>query len=231
MEEAEHHRIARRIAARYRRRWHRRYARGKLRFDPAYAATARLLDGSDAPLLDVGCGIGLLGFYLREHGFRGSYRGVDFDTGKIGEARRIAHEHALGLAFEDGDANALPPFAGHVVLLDVLHYLRADDQQRLLREAAARVAPGAMLIARNVLREPGWRFRATVLEERFLYAVRWMRSPALHFPTRAEIETPLREAGFAVDVEPLWGNTPFNSFVIAARRPAEAPSAAAARAS
>lgn len=225
MQDAERRRLILRIAERYRRRGHREYARGKLRFDPVYAAAAGLLDGSGTPLLDIGCGIGLLGFYLRECGFRGGYRGVDFDVGKVGEARRIAAEHALDLVFDDGDANALPPFSGHVALLDVLHYLGADDQQRLLREAAARVAPGALLIARNVLREPGWRFRATVVEEYFLHAVRWMRSPALHFPTRAEIETPLREAGFAVDVEPLWGNTPFNSFVIAARRTAPAEAA------
>jgi len=225
MQEAERRRIIQRIAARYRRRSHREYARGKLRFDPVYAAAAGLLEGSRTPLLDIGCGIGLLGFYLRERGFQGAYRGVDFDTGKVAEARRIVTENGSDLAFDDGDANALPPFSGHIALLDVLHYLGADDQQRLLREAAARVAPGALLIVRNVLREPGWRFRATVIEEYFLYAVRWMRSPALHFPTRAEIEAPLREAGFAVDVEPLWGNTPFNSFVIAARRAAPAEDA------
>jgi SAM-dependent methyltransferase len=225
MQEAERRRLIERIATRYRRRGHREYARGKLRFDPVYAAAAALLGDSRTPLLDIGCGIGLLGFYLRECGFHGGYRGVDFDATKVAEARRIAGEHALDLVFDDGNANALPPFSGSVALLDVLHYLGADDQQRLLREAAARVAPGALLIMRNVLREPGWRFRATVIEEYFLHAVRWMRSPALYFPTRAEIEAPLREAGLAVDVEPLWGNTPFNSFVIAARRAASAEDA------
>ncbi len=210
--------IAQRIAARFKRPWHRDYARNKLRFDPAYATVAALLGDNDVPLLDIGCGLGLLGFHLREHGYRAGYRGVDFDTAKIAEARRIAADLDDDLLFDDGDANALPSFSGNVVLLDVLHYLPATQQQRLLREAAARVSPGAFLAIRNVLRERGWRFPATIVEEHFLYAIRWMRSPARHYPERAEIETPLLAAGLEVDVRPLWGRTPFNSFLIVARR-------------
>ncbi|MFI4969486.1 MAG: class I SAM-dependent methyltransferase [Lysobacterales bacterium] len=217
MANSEQRRIARRIAGHFRWPWHRDYARRKLYFDPAYAAVAAALGDSDEDLLDIGCGLGLLGFYLREHGSRSGYRGVDFDTAKIAEARRIAGRYE-GLVFDDGDANALPTFSGNVAMLDVLHYLDAGDQQRLLGEAAARVAPGAVLIVRNVLRDRGWRFHATVFEERLIYAIRWMRTPARHFPQREEVEAPLRTAGLDVEVRPLWGNTPFNSFVIVARR-------------
>jgi SAM-dependent methyltransferase len=210
--------MARRIAERFRWPWHRDYARAKLRWDPAYAAVADLLANDTRDVLDIGCGLGLLGFYLRERGFRGGYRGVDFDPSKIAEARRIAQAADLGLDFDDGDATALPEFCGHVVLLDVLHYLRAIDQQALLRDAAARVANGGVLIVRNVLRAPGWRLRVTMLQERLIHAFRWMRSPALHYPVREEIERPLRAAGLCVDVSPLWGNTPFNSFLVVARR-------------
>lgn len=221
MQDTDERAIARRIGARYRRRGHRHYASNKLRFDPAFAAAADLLlRGSREPLLDVGCGLGLLGQYLRERGWRGAYLGVDFDAGKIDAARTAAQATGTDLAFEPGDARrGLPPFSGHVALLDVLHYLERADQQSLLRELAARVAPGALLVLRNVLRAPGWRFRLTVLEEQFLYASRWMRTPARHFPERTEIETPLREAGLMVEVKPLWGDTPFNSFLIVAHRP------------
>lgn len=217
MPHAEPTDIARRVASRYRRPWHRDYARAKVRMDPVYAAVADVVDG-DEPLLDIGCGLGLLGLYLRERGWRGDYLGLDFDESKIAEARRAANGET-GLAFDDGAAQKLPPFQGHVAVLDVLHYLEYADQLALLREAAARVAPGATLVVRSVLRDRGWRFRATVVEEWFLYALRWMRSPAKHYPLRADIERPLLDAGLAVDVHPLWGNTPFNSFVIVARRP------------
>lgn len=210
--------IARRIAARFRWPWQRDYVRAKLRLDPAFAAVADRIAGSASDVLDIGCGFGLLGFHLRECGFRGNYRGIDFDRAKIAQARRITREYGIDLVFNDGDANSLPEFSGHVILLDVLHYLDAAEQQLLLRDAAARVAPGALLIVRNVLRERSWRFRATVWEERFAYAVRWMRSPPRHFPDRAEVEAPLRVAGLDIDVRPLWGSTPFNSYAIVARR-------------
>ena len=220
MHETDERIIARRIGARFRRRGHRHYASSKLRFDPAFGAAADLLlEAHAAPLLDVGCGLGLLGQYLRERGWGGDYLGVDFDAAKIEAARAAASSLAPALAFEAGDARrGLPAASGHVALLDVLHYLERADQQVLLRELAARIAPGAMLILRNVLRAPGWRFRLTVLEERLLYASRWMRSPARHFPDRAEVEAPLRDAGLSVDVRPLWGDTPFNSFLLVARR-------------
>ena len=220
MQDFEHRTLIRRIAARFRRPWHRDYARYKLRFDPAYTAVATLIAGSDKDVLDIGCGLGLLGFYLRELGFRERYVGIDFDAPKITEARRIAGACDANLIFADGDANALPAFCGNVVVLDVLHYLPAAEQQRLLREAAARVGPGALLIIRNVLRARGWRFHATRFEEHFIYAIGWMRSPARHFPERNEIEAPLLSAGLCVEVRPLWGNTPFNSFMIIARREA-----------
>ena len=218
MQVSSHRALCLKISNRFSRHWYRGYARNKLRFDPVYAAVTALLAGSEDALLDIGCGLGLLGFYLRESGFRGRYIGVDFDAPKIAEARNIADKHGLDLAFGDGDAVALPTFEGNVVMLDVLHYLSAADQQHLLREAAARTAPGARLIVRNVLRESTWRFHATRIEEFFLYAIRWMRSPARHYPDREEIEATLQAAGLEVQTKPLWGNTPFNSFMILARR-------------
>jgi 2-polyprenyl-3-methyl-5-hydroxy-6-metoxy-1,4-benzoquinol methylase len=209
--------LARHIASRFRRPWHRDYARAKLRMDPVYATAASKLGESELPLLDIGCGLGLLGCYLRESGFRGSYLGLDFDHNKITAAREIASNYDR-LAFDDTRAQSLPAFSGHVALVDVLHYLEREEQQTLLREAVARVAPGACLIVRSVLRDRGWRFRMTVIEERVIHAMRWMRSPARHFPLRAEIEQPLLDAGLVVDVRPLWGNTPFNSFVLIATR-------------
>ncbi|MET0231985.1 MAG: class I SAM-dependent methyltransferase [Rhodanobacteraceae bacterium] len=206
-----------RIGARYARREHRSYARGKLRWDPAFRAAGPLLAASPHALLDVGCGLGLLGQYLREHGFLARYLGVDLDARKIAEAK-IAAQDGLDLEFRVGAATSLPDFRGNVALIDVLHYLPAGDQQLALAEAAARVPPGAMIAIRNVVRDPSWRFRATVMEEHFIRALRWMRYPATHYPERAEIEAPLRACGFSTQVQPLWGRTPFNSYLFVARR-------------
>lgn len=194
----------------------RRYARLKLRHDPVYAVVAAQLHDLAAPVLDIGCGIGLLGLYLRARGFRGRYVGIDCDRAKIDAARRIGADEDPALAFALSDAAVLPAFSGAVVLLDVLHYLQRDQQSALLRAAAARIAPGSQLIIRTVLREPPWRYYATVCEEFLLHGIGWMQMPARHFPRRDEIEATLREAGLRAETRPLWGATPFASFLIVA---------------
>ena len=196
----------------------RRYARMKLRRDPLYNVVAEELLACAAPVLDIGCGIGLLGLMLRARGFRGRYVGIDCDRKKVLEARRIAAAHEPTLNFSHADAGSLPPFSGAVALLDVLHYLARDAPQALLAEAVTRVAVGAPLIIRTVLRAPTWRYVATVCEELVLHGVGWMQMPARHFPSQAEIEEWLGEHGLKTDVRPLWGATPFASFLITARR-------------
>lgn len=207
-----------RIALRFARRSHAGYARGKLRHDPVFAAAAGWIGTDAMPLLDIGCGLALLGLYLRECGWNGDYHGLDFDARKIAAAR-VAAQALDRFRLDDERAQALPPFAGHVALIDVLHYLPQDEQQALLREAVARVAPGALLIIRSVLRMPGWRFQLTRLEERFIHAIGWVASPVRHYPLREEIEAPLQTGGLSTHVQPLWTGTPFNSFAIIARRP------------
>jgi len=211
-----------RIVARYRHWRHRRYVRGKLRWDPLFEAIAPLLAGSSRPLLDIGCGLGLLGQYLRERGARMPYLGVDPDGAKIEEARAAAMAGALDIDFATLDASSLPAFGGDVALIDVLHYLPADLQRQALANAAARVVPGGLLVIRNVLRDDSWRYRLTVAEERFAAALGWMRFATGHFPRREDIESPLASLGFDVSVEPLWGATPFNSYLIVARRTPDA---------
>ena len=62
----------------------------KLRRDPVYPAAYELFRGSDEPILDIGCGLGLLAFYLRERGCRQPILGLDVDARKIrqGSAHR-----------------------------------------------------------------------------------------------------------------------------------------------
>lgn len=217
MNDAATEAIIARIGARYRSRQHRSYARGKLRWDPVFATAASLFAPSQHALLDIGCGLGLLGQYLYERGRRAPYRGFDLDVRKI-EAARAAARDGLNLRFATGSACAMPAFRGDVALIDLLHYLPADAQRRALTDAAERVAADGVLVIRSVLRDRSWRFRTTLLEERLARMIGWMRYPTGYFPRREDIEAPLREMGFNVQVAPLWGRTPFNSYLFVARR-------------
>ncbi len=163
-----------RIARRYEGRWLQGYARGKLRSDPVFAAAFALLKDAPLPVLDVGCGIGLFEFYLRERGFTAPLAGFDFDAAKIAHAQRIAAAHYPGVDFSVADtAHALPGEAGHVVLFDVLHYLDAAAQRDLLERAADHVAPGGLCLIRESPRDRSWRFRITEIEEALIRRARF----------------------------------------------------------
>jgi 2-polyprenyl-3-methyl-5-hydroxy-6-metoxy-1,4-benzoquinol methylase len=213
------HRARKALAANYARPGHRLHARWKLANDPVYAATADLIADSPLPLLDIGCGIGLLGQYLCAIGARVEYAGIDHDPHKIGTAmaaaRAAGRESSMHL--ECADAAALPSIQGHVALLDVLHYLPAARQRALLETAARHLAPGGTLVIRNVLREPNWRFHATRLEEFFLCASGWIPGGAQHYPNVEELRVPLENAGLGISIVPLRGHTPYNSYLLVGR--------------
>jgi 2-polyprenyl-3-methyl-5-hydroxy-6-metoxy-1,4-benzoquinol methylase len=200
----------------------RGYVWGKLRSDPIFAAAFELLNEAPTlPLLDVGCGIGLFEFYLRERGLTAPLTGVDFDKRKIASAQRVAKRGAYpDLTFTLHDAMTSQEFRGHVVIFDVLHYLDAAQQARLLERAASQIAPGGYCLIRDTLRDASWRFRVTQAEEFILRAVTWLKSGVVHYPTTEEISAPFRARGFSSEVRPLWGRTPFNSYLFTFRAPA-----------
>lgn len=208
------------IASLYDGHLQRGYVRGKLASDPVYAASTAVLAGSTLPLLDIGCGIGLLGQYLHAKGHRMPYLGLDRDARKIVSGQRAAQRAGLAEALDlrCADAHELPPTQGDVALLDVLHYLPAANQLALLQQAARHLAPNGQLIIRNVLRERNWRFHVTRVEELVLQAAGWIRGGAQHYPSAEELRQTLESVGLSVRIEALRGNTPFNSYLIVAQR-------------
>ena len=194
--------------------------RGKLRHDPAFAAISTLVcdAGAMLPVLDLGCGMGLLGQWLREHDHHGDYLGIDHDPRKLAAGRAAACGLQPAIGLHAGDLAMLPPWRGHVVLLDVLHYLDHDAQHALLAAAADRLADDGLLLIRSVLRDRSWRCRVTMAAEHLLAFAGWMRTAVRHVPTQAELETVLQRAGLSVTARPLWGHTPFNSWLLVARR-------------
>lgn len=210
----------RRIARLTVRTWDRFYVPSKLASDPVYGAVAHELCSSELPVLDVGCGLGLLAFYLREFGFQPDITGSDYDAEKIESAQRMAVRSGFaGLCFVAGDARAgLPEFSGNVVILDILQFFTREEQESLLYAAAARVAEGGKLIIRSGLRDDSARFRITVAGDWLAKLTLWMKAAPVCYPTRELFESVLGAAGLKVRVGPLWGGTPFNNHLIVAER-------------
>src|SRR5437762_7259706 len=87
---AQHENACARVATQFRSPWLRNYVRTKLRSDRIYSAAYDLLGRSAEPILDVGCGVGLLAFYLRERACRQRILGLDLDVRKIRYGATIA---------------------------------------------------------------------------------------------------------------------------------------------
>ena len=95
-------------------RWDYYYTRTKLGSDPLYPGVPQALRGSQAPLLDLGCGLGLLAHALRLDGQTMAYRGVDNDAAKIKRARNVAGKSDLAhTQFEVVDLAQGPPHSSH----------------------------------------------------------------------------------------------------------------------
>jgi 2-polyprenyl-3-methyl-5-hydroxy-6-metoxy-1,4-benzoquinol methylase len=218
---AGHEDACARVAARFSRRWLRHYVRSKLRRDGVYRAAYELLRRSDDPILDVGCGVGLLAFYLRERGCRQPVLGLDADARKIEYGTQIAATHYENVDLRVHDVQAATPeFSGNVALFDVLHYLPHVEQTALLSHLAGCVAPGGLLIIRDCPREKRPRFWMTWLAEKFSQAISWNLEASLHFPSRSSIDDVFAAAEFERESRPLWGASPFNNHIFIFRRSA-----------
>jgi 2-polyprenyl-3-methyl-5-hydroxy-6-metoxy-1,4-benzoquinol methylase len=214
-----HEEACRAVAALYEQRWLRHYVASKLRHDGVFARAFELLQGSRDTILDIGCGVGLLPFYLRVRGCTQPVIGIDIDLRKLTRAREIAAARFEAITFLEQDASGeLPDVCGNVTLFDVLHYLAPAKQQALLTSAALRVAPGAALLMRDCPRDCSARYHATHLAERFAQAISWNIGVPLHFATREAMIAPFKAGEFTHDEEPMFGGGPFNNRLFIFRR-------------
>lgn len=201
-------------------RYHYYYVRTKLRSDPLYPGVCAALAGTRAPLLDLGCGLGLLAHALRQEQIDMPYHGVDLDRRKIDAACHGADRAGLAnVEFDTLDlAAALPAHRGSVAILDVLQYLGAERQAELLDTAIGMLEPGARLVIRAALDGGGGRTRITVATDRIAQWLGWMQATPRHYPAEAQLRAQLDAAGLRSRFSPLAGNTPFNHWLIVAER-------------
>lgn len=201
-------------------RWHYHYALAKLRTDPLYPGVVDALRGTTAPLLDLGCGIGLLAHALRAGGIALPYRGVDNDAPKIARARgAAARAHLHDVSFEAVDlARGVPAHRGSVVVLDVLQFVAPGVQAALLDAATAMLAPGSRLVIRTGLDDGSRRARVTRRIDALSRAVGWMNAGPRRYPDADALAARFAAAGLQADFTPLHGRTPFNNWLVVAAK-------------
>ena len=209
------------------------FVRGKLRHDPLYFNLLRRgFLGSDRRLLDLGCGRGILFSLLlaaRAQAEAGNYpegwaappNGLSFygieGRSKVAAAACLALPGKAVIVNEDL-RTADFPVADTVLLLDVLHYLPAADQDALLAKAVAVLQPGGVLLIRDADAAAGWRFLLTRLQERFSALLRRHGKQRFAYRSAAEWMEALQGLGLTVDTQPMGMGTPYANVLLAGRK-------------
>ena len=116
-------------------------------------------------VLEVGCGHGLFSTYLAARATGVTVHGVDIDEDKVAvAAATVVPGERRSFAVARSGAVPPGPWDG-VVLVDVLYLLDAAGQRELLLACAAQLAPGGVLVVKDMDVRPRWKARLNSLQE------------------------------------------------------------------
>ena len=194
----------------------RGFVRWKLRLDRIFGLLAAENLGSGT-VVDLGCGYGMaLGFAA----FGDSSRrlvGCDLDAHRIAVARQALGALNADLSVADVRRLDLPP-AGLILILDVLQYLPADDQQALLQRCCSALAPQGMLIFRVHDCERGLWSTITMAFDRLIFACGGAGVRPLML-SAAEYHSVLENAGMQVEQRRFRNRLPLAHILFIAKKP------------
>jgi 2-polyprenyl-3-methyl-5-hydroxy-6-metoxy-1,4-benzoquinol methylase len=179
-------------------------------------------------VVDLGCGHGLFACLMREASEQRRILGIDLDERKIDVARGAVRD-SQWLRFEVGDIiEDQPPRCDAVTIVDVLYLLPFEDQERVLKNAAAALGEGKPLIVKAQERRTDPRYAITYAQEMITVGLGFTRGgrERFYFPSREEALAMFERAGFVVEVEEM-PRRPYTDVVYLARKAPLKPSVAA----
>ena len=148
------------------------------------------------PVLDIGCGFGLFSLYYAASGPRRFVRGLDVNARRIAMARRAAARLGLdNVAYEAGDARDFKGDgeASAAYMLDIVHHVAPAAVHELLGELHRAVAPGGMLLVKDVDTRPAYKRWFTWWLDRAMAP-----TTPVHYWSAEALTRALEEAGFDV---------------------------------
>ncbi len=172
------------------------------RLTPYARMAARIPESG--PVLDLGCGHGLLSIALATQGPHRQVLGIDHDLERIALARQ-AGQGIPNLQIQEGSLLEPPagPWSG-ITAIDVMHYFEPALQEKILNGAFAGLAPGGVLALREVDPRGGLASRFNRFYEKIATATGFTQAEkkGLHFRSPEEWCALLARLGFTVRSEP-----------------------------
>lgn len=192
-------------------------AYSRIRFSilrPKLLSVMDLLLPDAGRILDVGCGFGLFAAYFGQTQPRREIVGIDPNTRRIAMAERVARTVGLKshrfISGDVRDANLQGPFDA-VYMLDVMHHIPADAQRGVLERLYDMLAPGGVLLMKDITTEPHYQLVFTELLDRVM--VGW-NEPLAYRHHRAWGEL-LNDIGFRTRMVRVPDVLPYPHVVIA----------------
>lgn len=155
-------------------------------------------------ILEVGCGHGIFSLLAASQAGGRSVVGTDVDGDKIRTASSVATQ-AIEL---EGRLRFAPSRPGEVpegpwdaiAVVDVLYLIDAAGEERLVRDLAGDLAPGGVLLVKEMAQRPAWKFALARLQERVSVQVLGItEGDELTFVDPLEIGRWMADAGLAVE--------------------------------
>ncbi len=142
------------------------YLKIKTRLEKNYQLFHELLP-REGQIADIGCGYGFLSYLLHFAAPGRDVTGYDYDEDKIATANHC-FSRDIHIRFVEADVSrfAWGPADG-IVLSDVLHYLKPEQQTELLEKCMDSLRPGGVLLVRDGDRDLEERHKGTRLTEFF----------------------------------------------------------------
>ncbi|MEP7286493.1 MAG: class I SAM-dependent methyltransferase [Chloroflexota bacterium] len=167
-------------------------------------AIAKLVP-TQGEIIDLGCGHGLFAQLLACTDPQRSVIGVDLDAHKIALAQQLALPNLHFIAGDIATTHIDPAQA--VTILDVFYLIPYAIQEQLLAICAGKLAPGGVIVLKEMAERPRWKVWLNWLEETL--AVRVLRitastdSGSFYFRPRGEWQAIFDKLGFSVETIPL----------------------------
>ncbi|MDW7693435.1 MMPL family transporter [Flammeovirgaceae bacterium SG7u.111] len=142
------------------------YMRIKIKLENNYKLFDELIP-KEGNIIDIGCGYGFLGYALAFSGSGRKITALDYDAHKIEIAkncptqlRNLKFFHHDALTFDYPDANVF-------ILSDILHYLKKEEQEKIVGLLINKLEDGGKIIIRDGDSSKKQRHTGTVLTEVF----------------------------------------------------------------
>ena len=175
------------------------YMRVKVRLERSYELFDRIVP-RDAAVVDLGCGYGPLSYMLAMLCERRRVVGMDYDAEKV-ETASQSFLRRPGIEFIHADLRTAElPGADAFLLVDVLHYMRPEEQRALIGRCAARLNAGGRIIIRDGDSGKAERHKATAMTEVWSTKIVGFNKTdgGLHFTSTPELARIARELGMEI---------------------------------